>query len=169
MNLIGDRVNRQHLSPSLNVEVDMSDVHTPSVRSYNMSRIRGKNTKPELLVRQHLHSLGFRYRLHTATLPGKPDLVLAKYRTVVFIHGCFWHCHEGCRYFVVPKTRTDFWMNKIGRNVANDLRQQSELVAQGWRVITVWECELKPLLREATLAALVNDLTSPPEAARFAN
>ncbi|AWM35297.1 very short patch repair endonuclease [Hymenobacter nivis] len=147
----------------------MADVHSPSVRSYNMSRIRSKDTKPELLVRQYLHRHGFRYRLHTATLPGKPDLVFPKLCTVVFVHGCFWHCHEGCRYFVVPKTRTDFWMNKIGRNVANDLRQQSELVALGWRVITVWECELKPLTREATLVALVNELTSPPEAAQFVN
>ncbi len=101
----------------------MSDVHTPATRSYNMSQIKGKNTKPELLVRQYLHAQGLRYRLHDKTLPGKPDLVLPKYKTVVFVHGCFWHQHKGCRYFVVPKTRTEFWLNKIGRNVANDERQ----------------------------------------------
>lgn len=101
----------------------MSDVHSPATRSYNMSQIKGKNTKPELLVRQYLHSRGLRYRLHDKSLPGKPDLVLPKHRTVVFVHGCFWHQHQGCRYFVVPKTRTEFWLNKIGKNVVNDERQ----------------------------------------------
>ena len=132
----------------------MSDVHTPATRSYNMSQIKGKNTKPELLVRQYLHAQGLRYRLHDKKLPGKPDVVLPKYKTVVFVHGCFWHKHEGCRYFVVPKTRTEFWLNKIGKNVINDERQQAELTAAGWKVLTVWECELKPAVREATLEAL---------------
>lgn len=139
----------------------MADVHTPSTRSYNMSRIRGKNTKPEMLVRQYLHALGLRYRLHAKGLPGKPDLVFAGLRTVVFVHGCFWHCHEGCRYFVVPKTRTDFWMNKIGRNVANDERQQQQLRSQGWRVLVVWECELRSPQRERTLERLFYSLTAP--------
>ena len=103
----------------------MSDVHTPATRSYNMSQIKGKDTKPELLVRQYLHARGLRYRLHDKALPGKPDLVLPKYKTVVFVHGCFWHKHEGCRYFVIPKTRTDFWLNKIGKNVVNDERQEN--------------------------------------------
>jgi len=139
----------------------MADVHTTSTRSYNMSRIRGKDTKPEMLVRQYLHARGLRYRLHTKELPGKPDLVFSGLRTVIFVHGCFWHRHEGCRYFVVPKTRTDFWLNKIGRNVANDERQQQELRNQGWRVLVVWECELRPLHRERTLERLFYSLTAP--------
>jgi DNA mismatch endonuclease (patch repair protein) len=139
----------------------MADVHTTSTRSYNMSRIRGKDTKPEMLVRQYLHARGLRYRLHTKELPGKPDLVFSGLRTVVFVHGCFWHRHEGCRYFVVPKTRTDFWLNKIGRNVVNDERQQEELRNQGWRVLVVWECELRPLNRERTLERLFYSLTAP--------
>ena len=91
----------------------MTDVHEPEIRSYNMSRIRDKNTKPELIVRKFLFSKGFRYRLHDPTLPGKPDIVLAKRKTLVFIHGCFWHGHEGCRYFVIPDTRRDWWIEKI--------------------------------------------------------
>lgn len=126
-----------------------------------MSRIRGKDTKPEMLVRQHLHARGLRYRLHTKELPGKPDLVFSGMRTVIFVHGCFWHRHEGCRYFVVPKTRTDFWLNKIGRNVSNDERQQEELRNQGWRVLVVWECELRLPQRERTLERLFYSLTAP--------
>jgi DNA mismatch endonuclease (patch repair protein) len=141
----------------------MADVHSPATRSHNMSRIRGKDTKPEMLVRHYLHAHGLRYRLHDKSLPGTPDLVLPRYRTVIFVHGCFWHAHEGCRYYVVPKTRTEFWLNKIGRNVANDFRQQAELRAQGWRVLTVWECELRPPHREATLEALLATVTGPPE------
>lgn len=132
----------------------MADVHNKETRSYNMSQIKGKNTKPEMLVRQHLHAHGLRYRLHTTGLPGKPDIVLPKYKTVVFVHGCFWHRHEECRYFVVPKTRTEFWMNKIGRNVANDEKQMLALTAAGWRVLTIWECELKPAVRHENLANL---------------
>lgn len=138
----------------------MSDVHSPATRSYNMSQIKGKNTKPELLVRQYLHARGLRYRLHDKSLPGKPDMVLPKHKTVVFVHGCFWHRHEGCRYFVVPKTRTDFWLNKIGRNVTNDERQQAELSAAGWNVLTVWECELKPAVRDHTLSQLFSTIAS---------
>ena len=139
----------------------MSDVHTPTTRSYNMSQIKGKDTKPELLVRQYLHARGLRYRLHDKTLPGKPDLVLPKYKTIVFVQGCFWHKHEGCRYFVVPKTRTDFWLTKIGKNVVNDERQQAELTAAGWKVLTVWECELKPAVRENSLDALYSAIITP--------
>lgn len=138
----------------------MSDVHTPATRSYNMSQIKGKDTKPEMLVRHYLHAHGMRYRLHDRKLPGKPDVVLPKYKTVVFVHGCFWHRHEGCRYFVVPKTRTEFWLNKIGRNVANDEKQQAELTAAGWKVLTVWECELKPAVREKTLQELFSAISS---------
>lgn len=122
----------------------MADVHNKAIRSYNMSQIKGKNTKPEMLVRRFLHARGFRYKLHDKSLPGKPDLVLPKYKTAIFIHGCFWHGHEGCRYFVVPKTRTEWWLNKIKGNNANDHKAQDALVAQGWTVIVIWECDLKP-------------------------
>ena len=98
----------------------MTDVHTPAVRSYNMSRIRGKDTKPEIIVRKFLHSKGLRFRLHSKELPGKPDVVLRKYYTVIFINGCFWHGHKGCRYFILPKTRSEWWLNKIERNREND-------------------------------------------------
>ena len=108
-----------------------------------MSRIRGKNTKPELLLRSLLHRAGFRFRLHAGKLPGRPDIVLPKYRTVVFVHGCFWHRHEGCSNATMPKTRTDFWQEKFARTVERDLQKQRELEALGWRVLTVWECELR--------------------------
>lgn len=136
----------------------MADVHSKETRSFNMSRIKGKDTKPEMLVRKYLHAQGLRYRLHSAELPGKPDIVLPKYKTVVFVHGCFWHRHEGCRYFVVPKTRTEFWMNKIGRNVVNDEKQRAALIAAGWRVLTIWECELKPAVRDENMAKLLTNI-----------
>lgn len=122
----------------------MADVHDPKTRSYNMSRIRGKDTKPEMLVRKFLFKHGFRYRLHDKKLPGKPDIVLPKYKTVIFVHGCFWHGHKGCKYFVVPKTRMEWWMSKIENTVAKDKLHRKNLVEQGWQVIEVWECELKP-------------------------
>jgi DNA mismatch endonuclease (patch repair protein) len=132
----------------------MADVHTKEQRSYNMSRIKGKDTKPEMLVRRFLHAQGFRYKLHDKSLPGKPDIVLPKYRTVIFVHGCFWHGHEGCRYFVVPKTRTEWWVNKIGNNCSNDTRITTQLKKQGWRVLTLWECELKKDTFEVTMKKL---------------
>jgi DNA mismatch endonuclease (patch repair protein) len=138
----------------------MADVHNKATRSYNMSRIKGKNTRPEMLVRKFLHSHGFRYRLHDKTLPGKPDLVLRKYKTAIFIHGCFWHGHEGCKYFVVPKTRTDFWMNKINGNIGNDTKAIKALKKDGWKVIVVWECQLKPAQIEKTLPALLKKVGS---------
>jgi DNA mismatch endonuclease (patch repair protein) len=109
-----------------------------------MSRIKGKNTKPEMLVRSLLHAHGFLYRLHDKKLPGKPDLVLRKYGPVIFIHGCFWHGHTDCKYYVVPKTRTDWWLNKIHGNIANDEKSIAALKKDGWKIITVWECDLKP-------------------------
>jgi DNA mismatch endonuclease (patch repair protein) len=121
----------------------MTDVHDKATRSYNMSRIKGKDTKPEMLVRKFLFSKGFRYRLHDKKLPGKPDIVLPKYKTVIFIHGCFWHGHEGCKYYVVPKTRTEWWLEKIGKNIVNDEKAVAALVEQGWKVIVIWECDLK--------------------------
>ena len=138
----------------------MADVHNKATRSFNMSQIKGKNTKPEMLVRRFLHMRGFRYKLHDRKLPGKPDLVLPKYKTVIFIHGCYWHKHERCKYFVVPKTRTEWWMNKINGNVANDLKAYAALEKEGWRIITIWECELKPGKSEQTLARLNTLLSS---------
>ena len=130
----------------------MADVHTPEQRSYNMSRIRGKNTKPEELVRKYLFSQGFRYRKNDARLPGKPDIVLPKYKTVIFVNGCFWHAHKGCRYFVWPKNNADFWKKKIKSNVVRDIKNHQSLQNLGWKVVVVWECELKGKNRGNTLA-----------------
>jgi len=123
-----------------------------------MSHIRSKNTKPEQLVRQALWHNGFRYRLHVKSLPGKPDIVLPKYRIVIFINGCFWHGHEGCRYYVIPKTNTSFWQDKITSNKARDVRDGSALKESGWRVVTIWECELKKGVIEGTIERLLKFL-----------
>jgi DNA mismatch endonuclease (patch repair protein) len=139
----------------------MADVHDKETRSYNMSRIKGKNTKPEMLVRKFLHANGFRYRLHVKNLPGKPDIVLPKYKTVIFVHGCFWHGHEGCKYFVVPKTRTEWWLNKINGNVENDQKAETALKNRGWRIIVLWECQLKRGTIHDTLTDLSEIITSP--------
>ncbi|PTS79773.1 very short patch repair endonuclease [Stenotrophomonas sp. HMWF022] len=120
----------------------MVDSLTPEQRSAQMSRIRGSNTKLEVLVRKGLHARGLRYRLGGAKLPGRPDIVLPKYRTVVFVHGCFWHGHD-CPLYRLPKTRPEFWADKIGKNRIRDLRVTAELEALGWRVLTVWECSLR--------------------------
>lgn len=120
----------------------MSDIVDPKTRSRMMSRIRGKDTKPEMLVRRGLHALGLRFRLHDRRLPGKPDLVFPKYRAVVFVHGCFWHGHD-CPDFKWPKTREAFWREKILTNRARDERNIRELTSAGWRVFTFWECETK--------------------------
>ena len=136
----------------------MADVHTKEVRSYNMSQIRSKNTKPELVVRKYLFTKGFRYRLHSKDLPGKPDIVLPKYRTVIFVHGCFWHGHEGCKYFVVPKTNTQWWTDKITGNNAKDKKAIKALKKDGWKVIVIWECNLKPAKVEPTLLSLLKKL-----------
>ena len=138
----------------------MADVHTPEQRSYNMSRIRGKNTKPEELVRKYLFSQGFRYRKNDARLPGKPDIVLPKYKTVIFVNGCFWHAHEGCRYFVWPKNNADFWKKKIGSNIQRDNRNYQLLEQQGWKIIVIWECELKKNFSDERLAAVCSELKS---------
>jgi len=136
----------------------MADVHNKRIRSYNMSRIRSKHTKPELLVRKFLHANGYRYTLHNKTLPGRPDIVLRKHKTVVLIHGCFWHGHAGCKYYVVPKTRTDWWLNKITTNKVNDAKAVKSLKKEGWKIITIWECDLKPGKSEKTLASLLKKL-----------
>ena len=120
----------------------MTDVHSPATRSYNMSRISGKNTKPEELVRKYLFSKGFRYRKNDKRLPGKPDIVLPKYKTCVFVNGCFWHGHEGCRYFRWPEDNADFWKTKIMQNRERDEKKHKELLKMGWKVLVVWECEL---------------------------
>lgn len=139
----------------------MADVHTPEQRSYNMSQIRNKNTKPEELVRKYLFSQGFRYRKNDARLPGKPDIVLPKYKTVIFVNGCFWHGHEGCKYFVWPKNNADFWREKISSNILRDAKTLKALNSAGWRVITIWECELKAEKQQATLNSLTEALQTP--------
>lgn len=137
----------------------MVDVHDKKTRSYNMSRIRSKNTKPEILVRKFLFAKGFRYKLHDKTLLGKPDLVFPKYKTVVFIHGCFWHGHEGCKYFVIPKTRRKWWVEKINRNKQLDGENSKKLKKLGWKIITIFECKLRPKNKEGTLNQLSMKLT----------
>lgn len=123
----------------------MVDSLTKERRSWNMSRVRSKDTKPELVVRSILHRNGYRFRLHKKGLPGKPDIVLAKYHTVIFVHGCFWHRHKNCPDATIPKTRTDFWSQKFSQNVERDKKVQTALRKLGWNVIIVWECEtLKP-------------------------
>jgi DNA mismatch endonuclease (patch repair protein) len=138
----------------------MADVHTTAQRSYNMSRIKGTNTKPEMLVRKFLHANGFRYKLHDKKLPGKPDIVLPKYKTVIFVHGCFWHGHNNCKYFVVPKTRTQWWTDKINSNKANDVKAIKALKKNGWKVIEIWECALKKPIFTKTLIKLLSKIIS---------
>ena len=112
-------------------------------RSRNMSAIRSKNTKPEIAVRKLLHSLGYRFRLHRKDLPGSPDIVLPKYKTVIFVHGCFWHRHQNCKYASTPKTRQEFWNKKFNENINRDKINQENLSSKGWKIIIVWECEIK--------------------------
>ncbi|TRW96326.1 DNA mismatch endonuclease Vsr [Paracoccus sp. M683] len=121
----------------------MADRISALHRSWNMSRIRGKNTRPEIVLRSHMHRAGFRYRLHDKKLPGRPDLVLPKHKTAIFVNGCYWHRHKGCPKATTPKSNTDFWSKKFEATVARDARKTSELILSGWRVITVWECELE--------------------------
>lgn len=133
----------------------MADNHTKEIRSYNMSRIRSKNTKPEEMVRKYLFSQGFRYRKNDTRLPGKPDIVLPKYKTVIFVNGCFWHKHENCKYFVWPKTNEDFWRTKISANVSRDQENIKLLSELGWNVIVIWECELKKQRFDCTMEKLL--------------
>jgi DNA mismatch endonuclease (patch repair protein) len=136
----------------------MADVHSKETRSYNMSRIKSKNTKPEMLVRQFLHKNGFRYRLHVKDLPGKPDIVLPKYKTVIFIHGCFWHGHEGCKYASIPKTRSEWWERKITGNRNSDLNNISKLEACGWRSLEIYTCNLRIKLIDDTFKKMLCDI-----------
>ncbi|MFC3858710.1 very short patch repair endonuclease [Chitinophaga sp. GCM10012297] len=136
----------------------MPDVHSVQTRSFNMSRIKGKNTKPEMMVRKFLFSQGLRYKLHDKTLPGKPDMVFPKFKTALFINGCFWHGHENCKYYVVPKTRTDWWQAKINGNRIKDYDSIKKLEQQGWKVIVIWECELKHGKADEKLKNIANEL-----------
>lgn len=140
----------------------MVDFLTPIERSKRMSAIRSKNTKPEVTLRKALHQLGFRYRLGGAGLPGRPDLVLPKYKVAVFVHGCFWHRHAGCKVASTPKSNSEFWSAKFQRNVARDAKVSSELKALGWNVFVIWECELSAKSRLAgtvkRLAAKISEL-----------
>lgn len=119
------------------------DNRTKEVRSRNMSRIPSKNTKPEEVVRKHLFSKGFRYRKNISSLPGKPDIILPKYKTVIFVNGCFWHAHEGCKWFVPPKSNTEFWNKKFEYNKERDKKNYKKLEDLGWRVLIIWECEIR--------------------------
>lgn len=136
----------------------MADVHEPEMRSYNMSRIRSKDTKPELIVRKFLFGKGLRYRIHGRNLPGKPDIVLKKYKTVIFIHGCFWHSHEGCKSFKLPTSRLEYWVPKLKKNKQKDLVHLTELQSAGWKTIVVWECDLAKDKMNQTLMSLLRQI-----------
>lgn len=136
----------------------MTDKLTPEQRHRCMSRIRSKNTRPEILVRKFLFAHGFRYRVNVRNLPGTPDIVLRRFKTVIFINGCFWHGHEGCRYYVLPKSNVEFWERKIERNRNRDAANQMRLRLMGWSVVQIWECQLKPRKRHDTLEGLLSIL-----------
>lgn len=135
------------------------DVHTKETRSYNMSRIRNKNTKPEELVRKYLFRRGLRYRKNIKKLPGCPDIVLSRYNVVVFVNGCFWHVHEGCKYFKWPQNNKEFWETKLSGNKKRDAENISKLKQLGWRVLVVWECELKKQFWTERLNKLFTEIT----------
>ncbi|MCT4124161.1 DNA mismatch endonuclease Vsr [Elizabethkingia anophelis] len=136
----------------------MADVHSKAVRSYNMSQIKGRDTKPELLVRRFLFANGLRYRLYNKKLPGKPDIILSKFKTIIFVHGCFWHGHENCKYYIIPKTRTKFWLDKIEGNKKRDGQNVTLLKNNGWNIIIVYECQLKKEKREVTLNNILQNI-----------
>lgn len=136
----------------------MSDIFTPTKRHEIMSSIKGSNTKPEILVRKFLYNNGFRFRRNVRTLPGSPDIVIKKIHTVIFINGCFWHGHQNCKAFRIPKTRTEFWIQKIQRNRERDKEAIKKLQTLGWDCIVVWECQLKPGRRKVTLEKLLDVL-----------
>lgn len=135
-----------------------ADVVTPEQRSRNMSKIKGKNTKPEMIVRSMCHELGLRYRLHRKDLPGTPDLVFPKHRLCLFVHGCFWHRHPGCKYAYTPKSRLDFWLPKLAKNVERDMKAKRALEVSGWRVSIIWECQTK---NRDTLRAEIQKMINP--------
>jgi len=123
----------------------MADSLTKEKRSWNMSRIRSKDTKPEMYVRSLLHHMGYRFRLHQKGLPGRPDIVLPKYKTIIFVHGCFWHRHKNCKYAYTPKSKIEFWLKKFQGNIERDKKHEEELKKLGWKKIVVWECQIKNL------------------------
>ncbi len=142
--------------------INMTDTMTPEQRSRCMSAIKSNDTKPEMLVRKYLHGMGLRYGVHNKKLPGSPDIVLRKYKTVIFINGCFWHGHDNCRYYRLPKSNIEFWQTKINRNRERDKRDIEALRKRGWRVIVVWECELRTKeLRQQTLQKLFFSIQQP--------
>lgn len=136
----------------------MADVFSIEKRSEIMSRIRAKNTKPEIIVRKYLFSQGFRFRIHKTDLPGKPDIVLKKYNTIILINGCFWHGHKNCKIFKLPKTQQEYWTPKIEKNILNLSRNKKRLKLLGWKVIEVWECQLKILIRAKTFQKIVQKI-----------
>lgn len=136
----------------------MTDVHSKEIRSYNMSRIRSTETKPERLVRQYLFKNGFRFRKNVKNLLGKPDIVLQKYKTIIFVHGCFWHGHDNCIKFKLPKTKTKWWKNKISRNKTRDTLNCKKLKDIGWNIIIIYECELMKIKMEKTFKRLLSKL-----------
>lgn len=140
----------------------MADTITKEKRSWIMSRVSGRNTKPEILLRSLLHRRGFRFRLHDKKLPGRPDIVLPKHRAVVFVNGCFWHSHKKCKRARTPKSRRDYWVKKLEKNVQRDREQQKQLRNLGWRVVVVWECELKENSEKAAASVSSKLLRRPP-------
>lgn len=134
----------------------MTDLVSPEKRSYIMSMIKSKNTRPEIMVRKYLFRCGFRFRINVRRLPGTPDIVLRKYKTAIFVNGCFWHGHEGCSDFRPPRSRVEWWTEKLRRNKERDVRVRKELRKMGWNTMVVWECQLKPAERQATLEHIVH-------------
>lgn len=136
----------------------MADNHSKEIRSYNMSQIRSKNTKPEEIVRKYLFSKGFRYRKNDKRYPGRPDIILTKYKTAIFVNGCFWHMHDGCPKFIMPKSNIEYWKPKLERNKRHDIENKIALEKQGWKVIVVWECDLKKDKKDGRLMHLVEEI-----------
>ena len=141
----------------------MTDTLTPTQRHDCMSRVHSKNTKPEILVRKWLWQHGFRYRLNVKDIPGRPDIVMRKYKTLIFVNGCFWHGHDGCDKFVMPKSNVEFWQSKISRNRERDLKNYKTLQESGWNVIVVWECGLKSSSFEETMAKVISKIGKDPQ------
>ncbi len=137
----------------------MTDIWSKEKRSAVMSKIRSKNTKPEITLRSFLHGRGFRFRIHRKDLPGKPDIVLSKYKAALFVHGCFWHYHADCREGRVPDTNSKFWQDKLSKNIARDLTHQQKLTDLGWRVIVIWECELEAALKNNKMDTSLTRIT----------
>lgn len=135
------------------------DVHSKAVRSYNMSKVKSRDTKLEVKVRKYLFAHGFRYRKNDSRYPGRPDIVLPKYKTAIFVNGCFWHMHAGCKYSCVPKTNSDFWKQKLEQNKQRDERNITQMEDLGWKVMIIWQCELKGSAFESRMDALIKQIT----------